>query len=285
MTKGCVRLPGLRDQLSAAARQLEVVAERPRFEAEMLWGHVLGLSRAGLIAADDDVLTPERIAFAENLVERRSRGEPMAYLVGRRGFWTLDLSVTPDTLVPRPETEGLVEWALESIPASGVWNIADLGTGTGAIALAVASERPKSRVVATDASLHAMAVACGNAKRLALSNVEFRAGDWCEALDRTVAFDLILSNPPYIAEGDPHLADLSFEPLTALVSGVDGLDAIRTIVCQARDHLRAGGLLRLEHGADQAESVRNLLKRAGYIDVETRPDLSGHERMTGARKP
>ncbi len=278
-------MSALRDQLLATSRQLAGVAERPRFEAELIWGHVLGLGRAGLIAADDSVLTGDRIAAAASLIERRNKGEPMAYLLGRREFWSLDLMVTPDTLIPRPETEGLVEWALAVIPVSDAWQVADLGTGSGAIALAIAAERPRARVVATDASEAALSVAQGNGEKLGMKNVEFRSGSWFEALERGSVFDLIVSNPPYVAAGDPHLADLRFEPGTALVSGADGLDDIRHIVSQAPKYLRHGGWLMLEHGADQAAFIRQLLEDAGYETVETRRDLAGHERLTGGRRP
>jgi release factor glutamine methyltransferase len=272
---------GLRAQLAAAAQKLSSVAQRPRFEAELLLAHVLGLSRAGLLAADDALPSAERLTRIEELVERRARGEPMAYLLGRREFWSLDLAVTLDTLVPRPETEGLVEWALERLDADGEFHVADLGTGSGAIALAIASERPRARVIATDASSAALAVALGNARRLGLSNVEFSQGDWCAALPAHIVFDVIVSNPPYVADGDPHLADLRFEPMAALTSGTDGLDAIRSIIVQSVTHLRTGGALLMEHGLTQAAAIQKLLSEAGYREIETRRDLAGHERLTG----
>ena len=275
----------LRDQLAAAAACLVEVADRPRFEAEMIWCQVLGLSRAGLIASDDTVLSAERIEQAHRLIERRRQGEPMAYLLGRREFWSLDLSVTADTLIPRPETEGLVEWALSGIPVDESWQIADLGTGSGAIALAIATERPGARVTATDFSAAALAVARRNAGSLALDNVDFRLSDWFSALVPDTIYDLIVSNPPYVADGNPHLRDLRFEPVTALVSGADGLDAIRCLVRGAQKHLRPGGWLLLEHGADQAPAVRHLLESSGYAGIETRCDLAGHERLTGGHRP
>lgn len=278
-------MSGLRDHLVRSAQRLASVAERPRFEADLLWAHVLGLGRAGLIAADDGVLTPDAVARADSLVERRSRGEPMAYLLGRREFWSLDLAVSPDTLIPRPETEGLVEWSLSIIDETRAAQVADLGTGSGAIALAIASERPRATVVATDASLGALCVARSNAERLNLTNVEFRHGSWLHALDPGRACDLIVSNPPYVAEGDPHLMDLRFEPDMALTSGPDGLDAIRCIIRQAPGHLLSGGWLLLEHGATQAAAIRELLAESGYTSIETRRDLAGLDRLTGGCKP
>lgn len=283
--QGVPLVTGLRERLAATAQRLSSIAERPRFEADLLWGHVLGLGRAGLIAADDSVVTPEHMATVESLIERRCQGEPMAYLLGHCGFWSLDLAVTPDTLIPRPETEGLVEWALSIVPTNEPWRIADLGTGSGAIALAIACERPHARVFATDVSAAALAVARGNADRLALRNVELRSGNWFRALPPGSVCDLIVSNPPYVAEGDPHLADLRFEPGTALTSGADGLDAIRSLVQGAPSHLRSGAWLLMEHGFSQAASIRRLLVDTGFESVETRLDLAGHERLTGGRRP
>src|SRR5690606_41469022 len=215
---------------------------------------------------------------------RRVAGEPVAYLTGRRGFRHLELQVTPDTLVPRPETELLVELALERLPTDRELRIADLGTGSGAIALALASERPRASVVATDASAAALAVARANADALGIANVEFREGDWFDAV-RGERFDLVASNPPYIAEGDPHLqaGDLRFEPAMALSSGSDGLDAIRRIVAGAPAHLQPGGGLLLEHGWEQGAAVRALLSAAGFHAVATARDLEQRDRITYGR--
>jgi release factor glutamine methyltransferase len=204
----------------------------------------------------------------------------VAYLVGSRGFWTLDLAVTPATLIPRPETELLVGLALERIPVDVDARIADLGTGSGAIALAIAKERPRARVVATDASSDALDIARANARGNGIGNVEFRHGDWFAPLAGEM-FELIASNPPYIALGDPHLGegDLRFEPASALSSGSDGLDAIRAIIRHAPSHLRAGGWLLLEHGWGQGEAVRTLLRGAGFVDVVTERDLEQRERV------
>ena len=262
---------------------------RPRVDAEdaaLLLCHVLGRSRGWLFAhADDPVADADEEAFA-SLLARRARGEPVAYLCGRRGFWTLELAVTPDTLIPRPETELLVELALQRLPAGGAADIADLGTGSGAIALALASERPQARVTATDASAAALDVARDNAARLGLGNVEFRQGDWFDAVAGR-RFDLVASNPPYIADDDPHLhrGDLRHEPPAALSSGPDGLDAIRAITAAAPAHLVPGGWLLLEHGWDQGAAVRALLLAAGLSEVATHADLERRDRISLGRLP
>ncbi len=272
-------MPSVRELIASASPAADHEA---RHEAELLLGHVLGRSRAWMFAHaefEPDAEACERFA---DLLAARKRGEPIAYLTGRRGFWTLDLAVTPDVLIPRPETELLVELALERIPADTDLTVADLGTGSGAIALAIASERPRANVLATDASAAALAVAQGNAERLELRNVEFAQGDWWEAAgDRR--FDLVVSNPPYIPERDAHLGrgDLRFEPSSALASGADGLDAIRTIVADASSHLVRGAWLLLEHGYDQGSAVRAILMSGGFGGIETRRDIAGNERISG----
>ncbi len=257
-----------------------------RHVAEHLLSHVLGRDRAWLFAHARDPLAADEIARFEALLERRIAGEPVAYLTGRRGFWTLDLAVGPDTLIPRPETELLVELALARLPAGQALDVADLGTGSGAIALALASERPQARVMATDASAGALAMAERNAREHGIGNVDFLAGDWWQPLAGR-RFDLIASNPPYIADADPHLSqgDLRHEPMSALASGVDGLDAIRIIVGGAPGHLRVGGWLLLEHGWDQGEAIRDLLVRTGFVDVATEQDLEARDRVTLGRWP
>jgi release factor glutamine methyltransferase len=252
-----------------------------RFEAEQLLLHALGRERAWLFAhgaepADGAV----QDAFAA-LLERRIAGEPLAYITGRRGFWTLDLQVSPATLIPRADTERLVELALERLPPGRVLQVADLGTGSGAIALAIASERPQAQVLATDASAAALAVARSNAQAHALANVDFALGDWFAPLQGR-RFDLIASNPPYIEAGDPHLlrGDLRFEPASALASGVSGLDDIARIVVQAPTHLQPGGWLLLEHGFDQGAAVRALLLQAGFKQVHTAQDLEQRDRVS-----
>lgn len=255
-----------------------------RHEAEILLGHALGRDRAWLFTHSHDVPDAESVLQFRRLMQARERGEPVAYLTGRRGFWTLDLLVTPDVLIPRPETELLVELALERFPVDVEFRVADLGTGSGAIALALASERPRARVLATDASLAALAVARQNAERLDISNVEFAHGDWCAALGDQ-KFDLIVSNPPYIEADDDHLGrgDLRFEPMTALASGSDGLHAIRNIVESVPEHLQEGGWLMFEHGYGQGGRVRAILGESGCSEIQTWRDIAGKERISGGR--
>ncbi|MEJ2789997.1 MULTISPECIES: peptide chain release factor N(5)-glutamine methyltransferase [unclassified Pseudoxanthomonas] len=275
--------------LSRLDQALRVAAGRlpgpdARHEAEHLLLHVLGRDRAWLFAHGDDALPAESAAAFEDLLARRMVGEPLAYLLGQRGFWTLDLQVSPATLIPRPETERLVELALARLPPDHALRVADLGTGSGAIALAIASERPLAQVVATDISAEALDVAGANAQANGIANVAFRHGSWLAPLAGE-RFDLIASNPPYIAEDDPHLAqgDLRFEPPSALSSGRDGLDAVRAIVLAAPDHLVPGGWLLLEHGWDQGAPVRALLMARGFIDVATETDLEHRDRITLGR--
>lgn len=248
-------------------------------DAELLLAHVLDRPRSWLFAHGDDVLSSEAMARFDALVARCAAGEPVAYLVGRRGFWKFDLAVDTATLIPRPETELLVELALARLPNDARLHVADLGTGSGAIALALAHERPRAQVIATDASADALAVARANAQALGLANIEFRHGDWFAPLAGE-RFDLIASNPPYIADSDPHLHDLRFEPDSALASGADGLDAIRVIVRDAPAHLVRGGWLMLEHGWEQGAAVRALLSAAGFVQVGTERDLEGRDRVT-----
>lgn len=255
-----------------------------RLEAEVLLTHALGKPRSWLIAHAGDALDEAQLRAYDALVQRRRLGEPVAYLTGRRGFWSLELEVTPATLIPRPETELLVELALERLPKAQRARVADLGTGSGAIALAIARERPSAQVTATDASADALAVAQRNASSHRIANVAFAQGDWLAPLAQQ-RFDVIVSNPPYIEAHDPHLAqgDLRFEPASALASGEDGLDDIRRIVSQARRHLLPGGWLLLEHGWNQGEAVRTLLEGAGYADVFTAKDLEQRDRVSGGR--
>ena len=287
------RSPGTMRAMSDASLRLDyalrnaatrLAGPEARHEAEQLLLHVIGRDRAWLFAHGDAPLSGADASAFEALLARRIAGEPVAYLVGHRGFWTLELQVSPATLIPRPETERLVELALERSPADLPVRIADLGTGTGAIALALASERPQAQIVATDFSDEALAVARANAASNAIANVEFRCGSWWTPMAGE-RFHLIASNPPYIADGDAHLAqgDLRFEPPTALSSGVDGLDAIRTIVAGAPAHLLPGGWLLLEHGWDQGNAIRALLTAAGFVDVATETDLEQRDRVTLGR--
>lgn len=257
-----------------------------RGEAEILLAHVTGQGRGWLYAHGERPLPPESAARYEALVERRRQGEPVAYLVGRQGFWCFDLEVDGATLIPRADTERLVELALDRLPLDRPVAVADLGTGSGAIALAIAWERPEARVVATDASDAALAVARRNAARLGLQRVEWRRGDWFAPLAGE-RFDLIASNPPYIAAADPHLSegDLRHEPTSALVAGADGLDALRRLAAGAPDHLAPGGWVLFEHGWDQGAAVRGLLEAAGLVEVETMRDLEARDRVSLGRHP
>lgn len=255
-------------------------------DAQWLLSHALDRPQGWLFAHGDAVVEAGPATHFATLVERRARGEPVAYLVGRRGFWTFDLMVTPDTLVPRPETEILVVAALERLPTDVALRVADLGTGSGAIALAIAIERPRAQLLATDRSPGALAVARRNAEALGVRNIAFREGDWHAPLAGE-RFHLIASNPPYIAAGDTHLSqgDLRFEPREALTPGGDGLDALRRIVADAPAHLHDDGWLLLEHGHDQGADVRALLASAGFVDVATRQDLEHRDRVGLGRWP
>lgn len=242
--------------------------------------------RAWLVAHDGDALSGDARERLQALLQRRQHGEPMAYLRGNQEFFGLTLQVDSRVLVPRPDTEALVNWALEvldGMPDPETNRVLDLGTGSGAIALAIKSQRPATQVTATDASAAALEVARGNAGELHLQ-VDFHQGHWLAAV-KGRHFDIIVSNPPYIAEGDPHLAALHREPGSALTSGADGLDDIRLLVASAPDHLHPGGWLLLEHGHDQADAVRVLLDAAGFEQTGSRTDLAGIERCSGGRWP
>jgi release factor glutamine methyltransferase len=258
-----------------------------RIDAQMLV--LLALQRAAhdrawLMAHDGDALPADAAVRLDALVQRRLAGEPMAYLRGDQEFFGLQLQVDPRVLVPRPDTETLVNWALEKVDASSnAARVLDLGTGSGAIALAIAAQRPMSSVSATDASEDALAVARGNAQRLGLS-VQFHAGSWLGAVPGQ-RFDVIVTNPPYIADGDPHLNALKHEPLSALTAGADGLDDIKTIIKNAPSTLVPGGWLLLEHGFDQAPAVRSLLQSSGFERVSSRTDLAAIERCSGGQWP
>lgn len=275
----------LQSLLSTAAKALFATSDSPRLDAELLLAHALGKDRSYLRAWPERTPTPEQESEFEALLARRLAGEPIAHLLGVREFWSLALKVTPDTLIPRPETELLVERALLRIPTDRPATVADLGTGSGAIALAIASERPAARVLAMDRSPAALAVARDNARALAIGNMEFREGDWCAGLPAGY-FDLILSNPPYIAARDPHLAqgDARFDPRGALVSGPDGLDDLRRIIPGAWTCLKPGGWLLVEHGHDQGPAVAALFAEAGYRDIRDLTDLAGKPRVTEGRR-
>ena len=271
-------------KLLADARRRLGAGPGVALEADLLLAHILNVDRAWLFAnREQDVLPSRQRAFRE-LIARRSDGEPIAYLVGEREFWSLSLRVSPAVLIPRPETELLVETALQFIPVEAPWRVADLGTGSGAIALALACERPRCEVHATELSEAALAIAARNIEAIAPGRVHLHCGSWLEPLQGL--FQVIVANPPYVAADDPHLAtgDCRFEPTAALTPGPDGLAAIRRIAHDARSRLETGGLLAFEHGFDQGEAARQLLRDLGYLRIETKQDLEGHERVTAGFK-
>jgi release factor glutamine methyltransferase len=254
-----------------------------RLEAELLLAHALGVNRAWFFAHAEDALPAADEAAFNALVARRAKGEPVAYITGRRDFWSLPLEVTPATLIPRPETELLVELALARLPEGG--RLLDLGTGSGAIALAISKERPDATVHAVDASEAALKVAQRNARALGLK-VAFFHGDWFAPVTGET-YDVVVSNPPYIEDTDEHLGqgDLRFEPVSALASGADGLDDIRKIIAGAPAHLAEAGWLLFEHGWNQGGAARALFSPSAWVDVSTLRDLEERDRVTGARRP
>lgn len=275
----------IRALLGRARRALAASAEEPQLEAEILLAHVLGRDRAWLYAWPEHHPDSAQTAAFERLVAQRAQGRPIAHLTGEREFWSLSLKVNEHTLIPRPETELLVETALAlDLPAEA--HVLELGTGSGAIALALAVERPHWHITAVERSPEALEVARSNARRLQLTGVRLIESRWFEALPARRDYDLIVANPPYVAQGDPHLArgDLRFEPRAALVSGPDGLDDIRHIIASAPAYLRPCGWLWLEHGCDQGAAVAELLRGHGYREVTTRRDPAGHERLSGGRR-
>ncbi|MBO3275023.1 peptide chain release factor N(5)-glutamine methyltransferase [Pseudomonas schmalbachii] len=260
-------------------------SQTARLDAELLLAAALGKPRSFLRTWPERLVDRETRERFEGWIERRRAGEPVAYILGHQGFWSLDLEVGKDTLIPRPDTELLVESALQLLPASPA-NVLDLGTGTGAIALALACERLSWHITGVDRIPEAVALAERNRARLHLNNAGFRRSHWFSALAGE-RFALIVSNPPYIPSGDPHLrqGDVRFEPSSALVSGADGLDDIRLIIEQAPNHLEHEGWLMLEHGYDQGAAVRDLLQSRGFDAVDSRRDLGGHERISLGRWP
>jgi release factor glutamine methyltransferase len=276
----------IRQAIQSAVTRLQGI-DTALLDAELLLAHVLGATRTFIMMYPERVLTAEQQRDFCHLLDRRAGGEPLAYLVGKQGFWTLDLMVTPDVLVPRPETELLVETALQLAPAEQPCQVLDLGTGSGAIALSIASERERWQVTATDLSGKALAIAEKNARLNKLTDrVSFRAGSWFDALEDVVdtegRFDLIVSNPPYLADDDPHLEQgaLPFEPVSALVAGDAGLADLQMIARQSSGFLKTGGYLLVEHGFEQGEAVRRIFHAAGFAEVDTIKDLAGLDRIT-----
>ncbi len=270
----------IKQALNEAVHQFFHITATPMLDAEILLAHTLNVQRSHLHAHFERLLSTEEQDCFTAFVKKRIQGQPIPYLTGHCEFWSLDLIVTPDTLIPRPETELLIELVLEKsnkVPSI----VADLGTGSGAIALALAHERPGWTIYATDFNKAALKVAKMNAARLQIKNIKFCEGVWCEALPK-VLFDIIVSNPPYVAIDDPYLQPsvLATEPASALISGRDGLKDIRFIIDEARTYLKPGGCLLLEHGFSQAESVLNLFLKAGYTHLTTKQDFSGLNRVT-----
>ncbi|MDX1592785.1 MAG: peptide chain release factor N(5)-glutamine methyltransferase [Gammaproteobacteria bacterium] len=272
--------------LTEGRERLAALGDAARLEAELLLAHALDRPRSHLRAWPERPVDARDLGHYRALLAARAEGAPVAYLTGSREFWSLELAVTPRTLVPRPDTERLVELALERLPGDSRATVTDLGTGSGAIALALARERPGLTILATDRDAETLRVARGNAARHDLANVHFAVADWCAPLP-AARFEAVLSNPPYVASGDPHLVgdELRFEPRAALVAGEDGLDDLRRLVSGARRCLVPGGHLLLEHGFDQAEAVRELLDRAGYVAIADHRDHAGQPRVASARAP
>jgi release factor glutamine methyltransferase len=270
--------------IRTAHSQLQHV-DAPRLEAEILLGHLLGKSRSWLIAWSDTSLNDLQLRRYHDLIDKRIQGVPIAYLTAEREFWSLPLKITADTLIPRADSELLVETCLNLYPAGRSITVADLGTGCGAIALAIATERPEWSILATDQSRQALDVAIHNAEALQVDNIQLLQGDWLNALPANTRVEILLSNPPYIPDDDPHLqqGDLRFEPRSALASGTDGLDAIRVIISIAKEYLKPGGYLLLEHGYNQGSAVRHLMQKSALGEIHTLTDLAGHERVTKGR--
>jgi release factor glutamine methyltransferase len=267
------------ESLREAARSLHSCSDSPRLDAELLLGKVLSLSRSGLVARGNEPVASESQEAFASLVEQRCRGTPVAYLTGTREFWSLALAVSPAVLVPRPETEVLVDLALQRLPHERATTVLDLGTGSGAIALAIASERPLAQVTGSDISPAALDIAKKNSRDLRLSRIEWLLGSWFSpVLGRR--FDMIVANPPYIASADPALKKLKAEPAIALCDGVTGLEALAAIASAAPAHLHDGGWLLLEHGSDQAPDVAQMLRRHGFSSIRSHPDFSGKLRVT-----
>lgn len=273
----------IKELLTQARQQLQALPDiDPVLESTLLLAHALGKSRTWIYTWPERTATKSQVRHFRQLLAQRCQGTPIAHLTGRREFWSFELEVTPDTLIPRPDTELLVATILERHPSQPSLRVLDLGTGTGAIALALALERPDWQITATDRSAAALAVARRNGNRLNVSNLRWEEGDWFAALSELTPFDLIVSNPPYVAKGDPHLqqGDVRHEPLSALAAGPDGLDDLCLIITQSPKHLVPGGTLLVEHGYDQGQSVRELFHAAGFAQVETLKDLGGNDRVT-----
>ncbi len=274
----------IRKALRDAAARLGAVSDSARLDAELLLSRAIDMPRSYVFAHPDETLDDATLGRLAASVERRLGGEPIAYILGTREFWSLNLMVTPSTLVPRPETETLVELALREMPRRGDCRVLDLGTGSGAIAIALAKERPLAEITAVDNCVDALEVAKINARELGIANVEFLPGNWTEPVAGRI-FDLVVSNPPYVAADDPALEALGAEPRAALVAGDDGLEAIEVLARKCRDIVAPNGKLCLEHGSTQAEIVKERLLRYAWVDIRCHNDYAGMPRVTVARKP
>jgi len=272
--------------IKSATQQLQELCDSPRLDAEVLLAHCLQKNRTWLVTWPDKELPTADIDRFKQLLQRRITGEPIAHITGTREFWSLPLTVTADTLIPRPDTELLIEKILQIYPLDTDISLTDLGTGSGAIALALAHERPHWKIIATDQSAAALAIAKQNADNLNLGNVSFKLGNWFEPLGNQV-FDVIVSNPPYIPQADPHLTqgDARFDPITALASGDDGLDDIRLITAQARKHLKPLGRLFIEHGYDQKPEMLDIFSKNGFTEIQQANDMANNPRITFAINP
>ena len=276
------QLATIEASLNDAESTLSAASESPRLDAEILLAWVLDVPRSYLFAHTEEELPDRQASDFSDAIERREKFEPVAYITGSKEFWSMQLNVSRDTLVPRPETETLVEQALQRIPQDRACRVLDLGTGSGAIAIAIASERPKIAIVATDSNSKALLVAKENASLHKLRNITFLEGDWTET-GAEQTFDVVVSNPPYVNDNDPRLDSLRYEPQDALTAGVDGLDAIRTIARDAKTVVRIDGWLVFEHGIEQQDAVAAVLHGYGWTDIECIEDLAGHPRVTTAR--
>lgn len=270
----------IKNLINNALQNLKKISSTPRLDAELILAHILKKGRSYLYTHFDQELSTGDIKLFSDLITQRATGKPIAYILKHKEFWSLDLEVNEHVLIPRPETELLIELALQYSKSEAY--VADLGTGSGAIALAISSERPNWQIVATDKSNNALLIAQKNAERLRLNNIEFKQTDWCQNLP-DYKFDIIISNPPYISENDPHLkSSIKFEPKLALVANNDGLAALQLIIFQAKKKLKSNGLLILEHGYKQGNAVKNLLLENGYQNIIQHQDLAGLDRAVCA---
>lgn len=277
----------IQQALQQASQQLVNSSDSPRLDAELLLAHSLQCNRSYLYTWPEHSLTMSIERTFSKLIQQRQQGQPIAYLVGYREFWGRDFQVSPATLIPRPDTELLIEMALTKIPPQQAYRVLDLGTGSGAIAITLAKERPQASIVAVDFSASALNIARANAAKHQTNNINFYYSNWFSALQAQDTFDVIVSNPPYISATDPHLKcdDIQHEPLTALIAGTDGLDDIRHLITMTPNFLSTEGWLLLEHGYNQGKEVVHLLQQAGYRQIQCQRDMAGHDRASLGQRP